>query len=362
LGDAIIVDWIGGRGTIDMGLNPHGGDHHKEHKKMIDFSVNVHPLGFPKGLKQILNDQVDLLPYYPEIDGYHARGELAEVLDVSRDELILGNGAVELIYLYARLCRGKSVLIIGPTFNEYERAFRLAGAHVFHFLTREEEAFTVSTSKLESYLKDHSEMQVIVLCHPNNPTGTGVNHIEDFLQAVGDRELLVDESFWEFTELDSFLPYINENRILVLRSMTKFYALAGLRVGYGCGSKELIARMTNEKEPWTLNQFALASIPYLIRAEAYQNEVREWVYNEKQMFLQALKEESSWIVYPGHANFVLVKFPFELTAIRESMKNEGFYFRICTDFQNLGPNFGRFTIRDHEEGIALIRYLQGGQK
>lgn len=345
-----------------MGLNPHGGDHHREHKKMIDFSVNVHPLGFPQGLRRILNDQVDQLPYYPEIDGLHAREDLAEALELSRDEVILGNGAVELIYLYARLCRGKNVLIIGPTFNEYERAFRLAGADVSIFATMEEENFELSIPRLEATLLDRPEVEVVVLCHPNNPTGTGISRIEDVLQAVGDREMLVDESFWEFSELPSFLPYINKHQILVLRSMTKFYALAGLRVGYGCGSKELIDRMVNEKEPWTLNQFALASIPYLIRADAYQREVREWVRNEKLQFLQSLEMEPSWIVYPGHANFVLIKFPFELNAIREKMKEEGIYFRICTDFQDLGPNFGRFTIRDHREGIKLIEHLRGGLK
>lgn len=344
-----------------MGLNPHGGDHQKEHKTMIDFSVNVHPLGFPQGLKEILNEQVDLLPFYPEIDGLHAREELADVLQLSRDEIILGNGAVELIYLYARLCRGKNIVIIGPTFNEYERAFRLAGANVSLFTTLEEEDFFLSLPRLETVLKERPDVEVVVLCHPNNPTGSGVSQIEEFLEVVGDREVLVDESFWEFTELDSFLPYINKNRILVLRSMTKFYALAGLRVGYGCGSKELIARMVNQKEPWTLNQFALASIPHLIREEKYQREVRKWVNTEKQIFLKALASEPSWTVYPGYANFVLVKFPFDLIPIREKMKEKGLYFRICKDFQGLGSNFGRFTIRDHKEGIALIKHLRGEQ-
>ncbi len=337
-----------------MGLNPHGGDHQKPHGTVLDFSVNVHPLGFPPEISLMVERQASNLAYYPSIDGREAAGILADDLGIKPNEVILGNGAIELIYLYARVHRDKTVCIIGPTFNEYERAFRKSGAEILHFNLLEEEGFRFCPKRFDGFLHAHPECDTLVLCHPNNPTGQGIVDIGGFLKLAGDRDILVDESFLEFTDLPSFLPWIGESKLVVLRSMTKFYALAGLRIGYACGAPSRIQELMDHKEPWTINTFALAAVPILVQAKDYQKEVKEWVETEKRVFLQELKKEKAWIVFPGQANFLLVKFPFSLIPIRKRLLQAGIYFRICTDFEGLGENYGRFTVRDRSDTLQLL--------
>ena len=341
-----------------MGLNPHGGDHQKPHGTIVDFSVNVHPLGYPLEINSMLEKEAGNLPYYPSIDGAEAAGILAQDLGLASEEIILGNGAVELIYLYARVHHKKTVCIIGPTFNEYERAFEKAGARILHFNRSEEEGFQLSLNRFRDFLNEHPQCGTIVLCHPNNPTGDGVLDVQAFLDVVGERELLVDESFIEFTDLPSFIPWIHQANLLVLRSMTKFYALAGLRIGYACASKDEIQNLMDQKEPWTINSFALASVPVLMQASQYQKRVKGWIQTEKEFFFQELKKEKEWQVYWGHANFLLVKFPFSLGMVRDHLLTQGIYFRICTDFRELGENFGRFTVREKNEAILLIQKIK----
>lgn len=341
-----------------MGLNPHGGDHQKPNGSVLDFSVNVHPLGFPSEIPLMVQRELSNLSYYPSIDGLEAATILADDLGIKSNEVILGNGAIELIYLYARVHRNKTVCIIGPTFNEYERAFRKAGTQTFHFNLLEEEGFRFCPDRFDAFLHAHPECDTVVLCHPNNPTGQGILDIPAFLALAGDREILVDESFLEFTDLPSFLPWIHESKVVVLRSMTKFYALAGLRIGYACGAASRVQQLMDHKEPWTINTFALAAVPILVQAKDYQKHVKEWVETEKHFFLQELEKEKDWVVYPGQANFLLVKFPFSLLPIRNRLLQEGIYFRICTDFESLGENYGRFTVRDRSDTMRLLEKMK----
>lgn len=341
-----------------MGLNPHGGDHQKPNGSVLDFSVNVHPLGFPAEISLMVQRQLSNLSYYPSIDGLEAAGILADDLGVKSNEVILGNGAIELIYLYARIHHNKTVCIIGPTFNEYERAFRKAGAQMLHFNLLEEDGFRFQPDRFDTFLQAHPECDTLVLCHPNNPTGQGILDIPAFLASAGEREILVDESFLEFTDLPSFLPWIHESKLVVLRSMTKFYALAGLRIGYACGAASSVQQLMDHKEPWTINTFALASVPILVQAKDYQKRVKEWVQTEKHFFLQELKKEKDWVIYPGQANFLLVKFPFSLIPIRNRLLQEGIYFRICTDFKGLGENYGRFTVLDRSDSLRLLQKMK----
>lgn len=341
-----------------MGLNPHGGDHRKPNGSIVDFSVNVHPLGFPEELRDVLHEQIQFLPFYPSIDGCDASNAIAQHLGLKPAEVITGNGAIELIYLYARVHNDAPVCIIGPTFNEYERAFRRAGARVLKFQLREEDQFQLSLEKFRAFLDENPDCRTVVVCHPNNPTGEGVINIAEFMELIGDRSLLVDESFIEFTNLPSFLPWIRKANLFVVRSMTKFYALAGLRIGYGCSSEGTIRQLTDDKEPWSMNAFALASVPVLLQANEYQTKVKTWVQMQKKSIIELLEKETTWVTFPGQANFFLVKFPFSLIPVREKLLQQGIYFRVCTDFQGLGENFGRFTVLDQKQAVKLIQKIK----
>ena len=247
-------------------MNKHGGYFGEEKKKVIDFSVNINPLGVPEKLISELKESLTELVRYPEIDGESAKKTLAEKLNVEKECLILGNGATELIYLFARAVRPEKVLIVQPTFTEYDRAFELNGGTVINFTTDEQKDFSIDTYKLINEL-DRIKPKVLVICNPNNPTGIFTDReiftpVLDKLKEIG-AYLFIDESFIDFTDRQPYAPLIDSYQIFILRSMTKTYAIPGLRLGYGLASKEIITEMIKIKEPWTINSLSLSSVPVL---------------------------------------------------------------------------------------------------
>ncbi len=149
-------------------MNKHGGYHGES--DVIDYSVNINPLGFPQSIRKKMMDSIDDMIKYPDISGAQAREAIAEDVNIEPNRLIMGNGASELIYLFARATSPEKVLIIQPTFNEYERAFRLAGSHIDVFELSAKDGFHMDMAPFEKTLEGYRP-DVVVLCNPNNPTG-----------------------------------------------------------------------------------------------------------------------------------------------------------------------------------------------
>ncbi len=198
-------------------MNKHGGYYGKDKDKVIDFSVNINPLGISTRVKDEIIEALDNIDRYPEIDGESSRKVIAEDLGLREEEVILGNGAIELIYLFANGVKPKRVMVIQPTFNEYERAFKIAGSEIIHFQRDNENKFNLNIKSLISELKKHKP-DVLVLCNPNNPTGSFIE-IEEFYTVLDSLKdigayLFLDESFIDFTHHKSYYHLINDYSVL----------------------------------------------------------------------------------------------------------------------------------------------------
>jgi threonine-phosphate decarboxylase len=278
---------------MECAMNKHGGYQGKD-KKMLDFSVNINPLGIPEGIREKLIAGIDELVKYPEISGVSAIQKIADDLAVQPGNIILGNGAIELIYLFARSMGPGKALIIQPTFNEYERALTLYGWDVVHHILNEENDFTINPESLAAVIRTEKP-QAVFLCNPNNPTGRV--YAKDFIREMLEHSSpeitwFLDESFMDFSEETGSLSLIKETKqsVFILKSLTKFYALPGLRIGYGVGVASIIKKMESFKEPWTINALGLIAATEVYNEKDYTQKTKTYIHGERQRVFTALSQ------------------------------------------------------------------------
>ncbi len=340
-------------------MNKHGGYHGES--DVIDYSVNINPLGFPESIRKKMMDSIDDMIKYPDISGAQAREAIAEDVNIEPSRLIMGNGASELIYLFARATRPEKVLIIQPTFNEYERAFRLVGSHIDVFELSAKDGFHMDMASFEKTLEEY-QSDVVVLCNPNNPTGKflPLETLKILVDLMKQYEsfLFIDESFIEFTGQSSIVEHVDCTRVFSLRSMTKYYAVPGLRIGYGVAHEQVVQKLEAYKEPWTMNSLALQAVPAMIHDNTFHEQVSHWVTKEHQWMYQALNKMKKLHVYPSETNFFLCKL-LELSGheLNEKLETQGAHVRVCDDFVGLDDGYIRIALRLHEENVRLIELL-----
>ncbi len=205
----------------------------------IDFSANINPLGLPIALKNHLIGELDHLVVYPDVEQGLARDYLATYHGLGRENFLLCNGAVEAFYDFARWLQPERAWILEPTFLEYRKAFESIGAQI-QSIPLEKPEFTW---RFESLCLDLVAVQpgdVVVLCNPNNPTGTrsARSELEQLITWLGSKGVwcVLDEAFIDFVEEGegaSLIPLLQKlEKLVIVRSLTKFFALPGLRLGY----------------------------------------------------------------------------------------------------------------------------------
>jgi len=343
-------------------MNKHGG-YYGEKTDITDFSVNINPLGIPQGIKEKLIKGIDTLVDYPELTGQTAIKKLAADLSKEPDQLILGNGAIELIYLLARSISGKKALIIQPTFNEYSRALKLYDNQVVELLLKREEGFRLTTEKLkEALLAEKPDL--LFLCNPNNPTGVIYSNeeIKEWM-AIPDWEMLwfFDESFMDFTGQPGMLSEdLEQGNFFVLKSLTKFYALPGLRIGYGAGNPKIIEGMMRYKEPWTINSLGLLALEQVYQEKEFANQTIAHIRSQREIVFNELQKISAIEVFRSATDFHLcrIKSGASSLKLKNDIEEEGMSLRTCEDFSGLDESYFRIAIKKSEDNQRLIEFLK----
>lgn len=341
-------------------MNKHGGYFGKQ-RNVLDFSVNLNPLGFPEAARDFMFKELQRLEHYPEPYSIEARTALAEKLSVNSEQVIMGNGATELIYLFARTIKARKVLLLQPTFNEYERAFLQYGATCIHHILHPDDGFTLKFEQMKADILEHKP-EVVVLCNPNNPTGSYLEKekIEQMIRLLSTfgGYLMIDESFYEFEDQPTALSLVTEENLFLIRSMTKFYAIAGIRLGYGIGHINLIHKLNTYKEPWTMNAFASHMVPCLLEDKNYSLQTRKWYQQEKVWFRDQLNSISFLKPFETYANFFLCHTKLENQKLLPRLMESGIYIRTCEDFIGLENNYIRLALRSHQENERLLFELR----
>lgn len=348
-----------------------------EEREIVDFSASINPLGVPGSVLEAIKENSKSLSHYPDPDAKRLRLKIAEYTGVSPDSILCGNGSTELIYLIVRALRPSIVLIPAPTFSEYERACRLMGDRlkiVHHNLSdaadfdiKPEEFITAMNSDMKTTLGTrHATLShnMAFLCNPNNPTGRLIKR-EDMLKIADAAKrlgcvLIVDEAFIDFCPLDSIVDEVRNNPyLIVLRSMTKFYALSGLRIGYAVLPVSLLKAVKKAKEPWTVNTLAQISGIAAIDDEAYKSETFKLIALEKTEFERGFERLGISCV-PSAANYCLLRFN-KARELALLLKDKGILVRECSNFTGLDDSYIRVAVKLKSDNRKLLEEVSSWQ-
>ncbi|WP_054741900.1 threonine-phosphate decarboxylase CobD [Cellulosilyticum ruminicola] len=339
----------------------------KNPKEIIDFSSNINPK-VPEVLEEVLKEALQNAKAYPDIHYTVLRKSIATYLSVKAEEIIVGNGATEIVYLLMKTLNNKlqggTLGVMNPTFSEYERSSRLSGMQIKDlYLTEAGNTFEINQAKLAESL---DEIDALFICNPNNPTG----HVQDLtgiIEILEAREklLIVDETFMEFVAEEEKLSLVNKisqyKNLIIIKAVTKFFGLPGLRLGYGVTSnKTLLEGMYNYKEPWTVNSFAEALTPKFLEDKAYIKESKAYFIKERERMMNTLSEIKGLKVYEATTNFILIQL-FEKTASElktNLFKKHNMLIRDASNFKGLDEHFIRVAVKSEIENNQLIAAIR----
>lgn len=338
----------------------HGGDIYqaeRKHKKgIIDFSANINPLGLTSQVKKAILNNLDRVLHYPDPEAWVITQKIAQHWGIGRENILIGNGSVELIYLITFTYRPKLILIPAPTFSEYERAGRTVGSQL-RFLELDEE------HEFKPDLTEIGEADLLFLCNPNNPTGNLVLKNQEINNLPG-RLLVVDEAFMDFLPDEERHTLIRraqkDKKIIVLRTFTKFYALPGLRIGYLVAHKETVERLKRYQAPWSVNSLAQLAGEYLLDDREYHRRTLQLIDKERFYLFNKISKIKGLRPYPSVTNFLLIKIEnFKLTSgsLAKELLKKGILIRDCSNFRNLNNKHIRIAVRSRKENKKLIGIL-----
>jgi len=335
---------------------------------ILDASASINPFGPPPEVLQAAQAALGEIQHYPEVDAATLRTALADFHGLPVDHLLPGSGSTELIYLLPRVFRPRRALLVAPCFSEYERALLQAGCEVDLVLLPPGDQF--DAQRVFAALQEQTEL--VLVASPGNPSGALIPPRQLLQLASGLREqalLVVDEAFIDFAPEASVLPQVAEHgNLYVLRSLTKFYAIPGLRAGYLAGPPAGIARLAAAREPWALSTPAQAAALSCLQAAGFRRATLERLPPLRDELAAGLTD-LGLEVFPAVANYLLSRLPDgapDAAQLAERSAKRGVLIRDCGNFAGLDHRYLRLAVRSREENRRLLTVLaeaihQGGE-
>lgn len=353
----------------------HGGDvwgfsrkHNIPVEKVLDFSAPINFLGAsPKALEAV-RDNADLIRFYPDPNPSELKNKVAKYVGsgVNPKNIILGNGSIELIYMLAEILpAGFKAVIPVPSFTEYEKAaLRVHGEVVFVNLL---ENFELDIESVRRAIT--AETRIVYICNPHSPSGR-LYLRENLLQLIdfcSQKDVLVsiDENYIEFTnriEESTLAGFVKKyTNLFVIRSVTKFYGMPGVRFGYGVANEDLIEMLETVRQPWSINSLAGIATLAAFGDKDFIKNTKLSVAREKEKLVDMLREIDGLRVFPSETNFLLVKIlkkGVSSTSLREKLASKGMLIRDCSTFVGLDESYFRVTVRTAQENARLAKSLK----
>ena len=334
-------------------------------EQIVDFSASINPLGFPMTGIRAIRSALKRIVHYPDPDCWQLRQVLAQQCGVDPEMILVGNGSTELIYLLPRTLAIESALIIGPTFEEYARALMNAGSTVQYVHAKREGRFRPPLEEaLRQLSAKRSRFDAVFLCNPNNPTSQVMNRsaLCELAETVERQQgwLIVDEAFIDYCQEQSVVSMLKKYpRMVVLRSLTKFYAMPGLRIGYVLAASKIVDRLKDLQPPWSVNSLVQDASRAVLQDQTYVKDSRAFMEKERPRFVRGLRSLSGVRVYQPAANFMLVELPAWTSAgrVTDGLASEGLLVRDCSALPGLTSQMIRVAIRTATENRRLIAAL-----
>ena len=341
----------------------HGGVDYQELERLglrpedvLDFSVNSNPFGPPPGVREVMSRSV--IDRYPDPEATALCRSLASEHGIDVTNILITNGSVEAIWCacLAYLEPGDSVLVCGPTFGEYEIASRIAGAEIIDLIASEKDGFQPDVGLILQIVARHRP-RMVFLCNPNNPTGVYLSREEigAILSACDGGLLMLDEAYVDFVRDHwSSIDLIDRGNLLILRSMTKDFTLAGLRLGYSLAHPGIISALRRVKPPWSVNAAAQEAGLAALNQHGFLESCLESIRRARD-YLAAEFRRQGFPVVDSRANFFIAKVG-DARRFRAELLSKGCMVRDCTSFGL--PEYVRVSPRRMEECERLVREVR----
>lgn len=339
----------------------HGGNIHKILRQasvgandLLDFSANINPLGPPSWFRSLVSRSLEGLVHYPDPESTRFVKAVADYHGIGEQRVVVGNGTTELLYLITRVVPASRALIATPSYVDYVRAAQLGGLPVTSFAMGEKGDFTLDCDALAQVI---APRDLVILATPNNPTGALVDR-ERLLRLAGtfpEALFLIDEAFLDFVGSGLSLAACADN-LITLNSMTKFYGVPGLRIGYATLPPELAQAMRDHLPPWTVNGLAQEFAVMALGDGDYQRRTRETCKTLRQQLFAGLSAMPGLKVYPGSANYLFFKVIGSKSGedLAEFCLQRGLIIRRCGNYRGLDSRYCRVAVRPGEENSRLL--------
>jgi threonine-phosphate decarboxylase len=332
----------------------------------LDYSANINPLGLASSVKRAIIQAVDQVIHYPDADCAALKAALSSFYGVPEICVTPGNGAVELLYILCNVLRPERVLIPAPSFGEYERAARAAKAEVHYVYLQPADDFSIQINELITHIPGK---RMVFLGNPNNPTGTLLKRrdIAALLAAAREEQayVVVDESFLDFLPDDSDYtcrPLLSEyHNLIIIHSLTKFYAIPGLRLGFALTNAQLADELQLSKDPWNVNSLAQVAGVAALHDKEYQRSSRELVNTAKMQMYDSVREIAGLTPFAPSVNFLLVNIAgTRLTAaqLRRRLMAKGILIRDCSNYPGLSAEYVRLAVKLPKQNRKLMEVLK----
>lgn len=326
----------------------------------IDFSVNLNPLGAPAVLKEEWSNWFSAINDYPDPYANDLIEQLSNMENIPASHILAGNGASEIITLIARHLAGRKVMVIHPSFSEYETACRNEGCEIVQVVLSSPN-WELDMKRIEGKLE---EVAAIFLCNPNNPTG--VHYDKKAVQALieackrTNTICIIDEAFYDF--LPEAVTFINEvldsEHVLIIRSLTKMYSIAGLRLGFLAGNPLLLEKIKKRQPHWSVNALAMKAGILCLRDTNHVTKTRAFISKERTKVFSKLKQ-LGFKHSPSQLNFYLLRDPksHHQQELFHYLLKQGLVLRHTNNFPGIEGEWLRVAVRETAENNLLMEAL-----
>ncbi len=327
---------------------------------LVDFSSNINPYGPSRKVLNAIKNTLGSIGEYPDQEAETFAAAVAENLRIRPENIVAGNGTIELIYLIPRALGAKKALLPVPSFTEYELSLVKAGTRVVY------NSALSADHLVETLSNTMAGVDLVIIGNPNNPCGYKIEK-HDLLDAVDsnpDTTWVIDEAFIDFVPdgMDTTLVHeaSHRNNLIVLRSLTKIFSIAGLRLGYLVTGPQTAHTIREEKYPWSINSLAIAAGKAALDDKGFVTNSVNKLAREAQRFYAGLSGIDDLTPFKPAANYILVRIEAQITSpdLQKALLTRGYAIRDCSSYTGMDNTYFRVAVKRPEDNDKLLDALR----
>lgn len=328
--------------------------------EILDFSANINPLGFPDGVRDAISQALDMSIHYPDPKCTKLTHAISATYGCPAEQTIVANGTTEIFYLLPKALGRRKAVIPTPCYVDYIKSAALGDMEIEFVTLREEDDFAVDWNALGDALNAD---EVVYLGRPNNPTGTtfGSRVFLEFAQAHPENVFVLDQAYADFAEDEVDIVQNVPANVIVALSLTKFFAVPGLRLGFAVAPEPFASDIRRLIPPWSVNNLAQAAGVAMLQDHEYATATRRLVREQRASMVERLDEARDLKIYPGVGNFLFMRSlrpNLTATMLAEALLKRKIAIRVCDNYEGLDETYVRIAVKSKEANDVIVAAIQ----